>query len=99
MKVLVVILILITLLFVGVIINDHYKIKPLIEFCDSITIGTSSFNLIKRAKEANFLFFSEVKPEDERIRVFNQQSPWGRYACEMHFSQTKLTSKRVFEAD
>lgn len=94
-----IILVLLSAIFVSVGTYEHYRLKPIFDFCEDINIGISSSDVIKHAKKSSFLLFSDINPTDEMIRIFNQQSPWGRYGCELNFSEMKLISKRIFEAD
>ncbi len=86
-------------LFVCVGIFDHFKEKPILEYCEKIVIGTSSKKAIETAKSMNLITPLNVTEEAEKMIILNQRAPYFRYACELTFNEMKIVSKRTFTAD
>ena len=89
----------IVILFICVGVFDHFKEKPILEYCEKIKVGSSSQKAIETAKAMNLITPFNVTEEAEKMIILNQRAPYFRYACELTFKEMKVVSKITFPAD
>ena len=76
-----------------------WKKYPVETYCNDLEIGTTFETAVKLARDAELKAPFIQNEEKDRLLIFNQNSPFFRFACEATFKDGKLTSAKSFGAD